>query len=125
MSQNPIAIEDQIARIRIRMVDSVILALVVLSIPAMAAYLYRMGDVGRQDVYIQIPLLFGIWILAIVRWRLSLRVRVFVLLALLFSLGCTSLVTFGLIGSAFVFLFVCVFLATSLSGHRAGAVVIA
>ena len=110
-----------IAAVRNQEVDATLFAFVVGALPGLAASLYRAKDVGWQPV---MSFQIGLYLLVVgaagLRRRLSFRARVFVVPVAFFSLGVSSVLTWGLIGPGILSFMACSIVATALFGSRSG-----
>jgi hypothetical protein len=113
-----------ITAVRNQEVDAILVALTVVGLPALATSLYRATDVGWQTVmFFQIGLYLLVVGAAGFRRRLSFRVRVLFVLAAFFSLGVSSVLTWGLIGPGILGFMACSIIATALFGSRSGILI--
>jgi len=103
---------DTLSTIRARLVDRVILIGAIISIPALAASLYRAAETGwHLPMIFQIAAAVLIWLIYLTRRHISWRLRAFIVVGMLFVLGAMGLITYGLSGGDVVLLIVAVVLS--------------
>ncbi|MBC8340504.1 MAG: PAS domain S-box protein, partial [Proteobacteria bacterium] len=108
-----------------RICDAVLIAMSVLVVPALAASLARIETIGWQPLMaLHGFMTLGIWTVMLLRRRLPYGVRSWFVVGVLIAIGLLGIGTFGLIGSAGIFIPFAAVLASILLGHRAGGFVL-
>lgn len=107
--------------IRSSICDAFLICLAILTVPAMAASLYRALDIGWQPVMtLQILVVTGIWTLAVLRRFLPYHVRSISLIAVFIIVGLTGIWSFGLMAGSIAWFVVAPILGTVFFGMRTG-----
>ncbi|MBC2716762.1 MAG: sensor histidine kinase [Desulfobacteraceae bacterium] len=103
--------------VRNNLVNTVLFTIVICGLPCLIAVLVLSYKFGRLESYIPHTVGYIVCLLTILlRNWLSFRMRAGILLGILFVVGTSGMVNFGLIGAGTYFLFVCCMLAAILFG---------
>lgn len=111
--------------VRSRICDAFLICLAILTVPSMAASLYRALDIGWQPVMtLQILVTTGIWTLAVLRRFLPYHVRSISLIAVFIIVGLTGIWSFGLMAGSIAWFVVAPILGTVFFGMRTGLAIL-
>ena len=113
--------EEDIARVRNKLVDTTLIVLALLSVPPLLASLIEAKTHGWDIAkYSQIGAVVILFFYVALRNMLSFRVKSITTIAIILILGCTSLYTLGIAGSGTLFFMIAVVLATLFFGSIGG-----
>jgi PAS domain S-box-containing protein len=107
--------------IRHKIADRLLLAGLIVSIPAAIASGYRITTMGVKTLFIvDILIAFILTLAYLTRFRTNFRIRMALLLGYVFMLGWVSLNTFGLFGFGLFIMFFTIIITTTFFGLRYG-----
>jgi diguanylate cyclase (GGDEF)-like protein len=121
----PESYQENIARLRSDLINSLLLTSAFLGLPAVLASLLRIQAVGwNTTLYLHVGIYPFILVTALLRKRLSVNVRASILAISAYLIGVIGLYAWGLLGSGSLFLVITCLLTMLLFGRKTGIVAI-
>jgi diguanylate cyclase (GGDEF)-like protein/PAS domain S-box-containing protein len=118
-------VDAALGEIRSRLVNASLIVICIFALPAIAGVVVRSADIGwSNDIYLYGGAYSAVVIITVLRNRLPFRLRAFMLLAVWFAIGTTSLFMWGLAGNGIPFLVTGCIFTTLLLGLKTGLLTI-
>ena len=112
--------------VRENILDTLLIAIAICGFFPLAASLYRIVDMGWQNIItIHVVAYIAMSSMAVLRRKLIFRLKALVLIFMCFLIGCLAIVNMGIIGSGFTFMIFSVIFATMFFDVRFGGMLIA
>lgn len=105
--------------IRAKLTETILLVLIIIFIPISLVSIYRMTTTGFQPIQVAVPILFGvIVVIYFMRQHLSLKIRIFAILLMLYLDALFAFYSYGLLSMGFSVMLTLVALVVLLAKRR-------